>query len=803
MAVEVWTVIGVTRQFRLSIIVLMLLGPPPVAKAQFASFSGCPPGDLISSSRVDDYWDAAISFTRDDALALRDGHYQYHFRVQNKYWDEGFGWKVFYDERDRPFAKFFSGMHILGSGISTTGSWQYFNPNDRYDWFEGTYDTPSLPDAMLDGQTVSATFRDAAGHANLVQYNPYAWQAGPALESSLDLHDLVDGDIPLVSGRTEFARPGISADFESLIIGLPTAKHPGNGAVVAFAQDSSGDWRGWDITADLPGNARPVVAALVPSPPETVRLIGINPDGRLIWLQWQIGSSAVNFGLINLPDWEFVAIDGSLVVVPGADGRTSILGIDRQSGHLLHVAYTESFGIALAEDVTREAESGGLFSSGQLSSAFVGRSPAKHVWQSDGELTASRIVVDASGDSFKVFLTRDDFHVQAYTLAGGCRGEICARREWTSIDLDRVAFSLSASNIFQPPRDDSDAIEVSQTLVRAPDGLLGIGARATEDSGNLVHIRQVAAASFLYKPLLQFTDVSGLVTGDDRIEEVRLSPVDLPSAHAGPDGTVHAIATNGQGRLVHYFSPSYTRDWNVADVHSDTYGSLTELLNSRLYTTSPGAASLTSEAGDIHVVGFSKDPESMPSTAGRLTHFILRVGRPWHSNFDYYNWADGRQGSFRFESDRDDAPVAWAVNRIRSPDRIKMKCPSFNRAAGPARIASIMLHEATHLHYKTKFDVWDHVIIDGTDMDPWIWHDLGAVALNRLEPNSDHRHSMYQIQVEYLADIAEFGAPWLPFRVRDGARFRANTIIENNIVNPVIIGEDGQPVPFRVGLPRP
>jgi hypothetical protein len=102
-----------------------------------------------------------------------------------------------------------------------------------------------------------------------------------------------------------------------------------------------------------------------------------------------------------------------------------------------------------------------------------------------------------------------------------------------------------------------------------------------------------------------------------------------------------------------------------------------------------------------------------------------------------------------------------------------------------------MLHEATHINFASKWDVWDH---DSNDKDRWYHHGVNDYAIGDLEVGDGRTHSMRQIQVEFLADVAEFAAFWVNWSMSDGAKTFANNYIDNRFSNDV---------GWRVGEPRP
>lgn len=148
---------------------------------------------------------------------------------------------------------------------------------------------------------------------------------------------------------------------------------------------------------------------------------------------------------------------------------------------------------------------------------------------------------------------------------------------------------------------------------------------------------------------------------------------------------------------------------------------------------------------------------------------------PWHSDVDYYRWAAGSQHGFRFEPEYGEGPYAEAIWGYFTTDRVEMRCPSFNSRTAGVR-AGTMLHESTHHIYKDL----EH---QGTCecIDDWFFHYLNSYPYGSL---AGHKHSMVQIQIEFLCDLAEFGEGWVPYTTRRVAQDEANNRMTNRIRNP-------------------
>lgn len=124
--------------------------------------------------------------------------------------------------------------------------------------------------------------------------------------------------------------------------------------------------------------------------------------------------------------------------------------------------------------------------------------------------------------------------------------------------------------------------------------------------------------------------------------------------------------------------------------------------------------------------------------------------------------------------------AAASVIGLTTDDRVELACMSFDNT--PERLATngavdrgaTMVHESVHQRYG------DHFLGSGgmphsAAGDDWYTH---GVFYGQLGVGI---HSAVQLQVEYLCDIAEFPAGWVPFSVYTTAAADANTLIEESI----------------------
>jgi hypothetical protein len=158
--------------------------------------------------------------------------------------------------------------------------------------------------------------------------------------------------------------------------------------------------------------------------------------------------------------------------------------------------------------------------------------------------------------------------------------------------------------------------------------------------------------------------------------------------------------------------------------------------------------------------------------------------KPWHSSSDYSNWGNAHQDDWRYEpndANGPNDPYAIAHGGFWQFDRIEMTCKGINNSAGER--AGTMLHEATHMVYWQ----WDHHANDpGSNCsedctDEWLFHELGEYGYGTLP---GHKHSMNQIQIEFLCDLGEFADPWVPITIAQMAWAESNNRMNNRILNP-------------------
>jgi len=162
---------------------------------------------------------------------------------------------------------------------------------------------------------------------------------------------------------------------------------------------------------------------------------------------------------------------------------------------------------------------------------------------------------------------------------------------------------------------------------------------------------------------------------------------------------------------------------------------------------------------------------------------------PWHGNEDYYTWASGRRHHFRYKPVDTGGAYAETFADMRFNEfgqfglvhRAETNCPLFTISSGFR--AGTMLHESTHVIYW----MWNHRPNNpGSNCsthcsDDWFFHALDNYEYGQL---SGHTHSMNQIEIEYLCDLSEFPAPWVPQGAALVAGAAANSRMNNRVLNP-------------------
>jgi hypothetical protein len=158
----------------------------------------------------------------------------------------------------------------------------------------------------------------------------------------------------------------------------------------------------------------------------------------------------------------------------------------------------------------------------------------------------------------------------------------------------------------------------------------------------------------------------------------------------------------------------------------------------------------------------------------------------WHNSSDYAKIPSGvgtkwtnRPHRYRHEPEFAEDAGMSAFAGVFKTDRVEIKCPGFK--ATPSEIASRLLHEAEHIILSNWWSEAKHKQLRGQDADRWYAH-------TRTDPSDPYaftsKHSSYQVQAEFLCDIAEFPADWVTIGMRNLYGRTANSYLNNNILNP-------------------
>jgi hypothetical protein len=177
----------------------------------------------------------------------------------------------------------------------------------------------------------------------------------------------------------------------------------------------------------------------------------------------------------------------------------------------------------------------------------------------------------------------------------------------------------------------------------------------------------------------------------------------------------------------------------------------------------------------------------------------------WHAVEDYKSSASAADNRFHGSFYQRFIQYSGSANASTEPGRrTDLHCPLFDLGASnnsPSARAGTMLHESWH-HWQYKHGyVSSHPPCGSPahDCDYYYFHrisDFDFGQLDRYDPNPEHLlfHSPRQVQVEFLADLAELSQPWVQTSVTQAARAFGNARLRAEFVNAV---------GYRIGDPRP
>ena len=183
----------------------------------------------------------------------------------------------------------------------------------------------------------------------------------------------------------------------------------------------------------------------------------------------------------------------------------------------------------------------------------------------------------------------------------------------------------------------------------------------------------------------------------------------------------------------------------------------------------------------------------------------------WHGTVDYRDigealWSPAHN-QIRYLPEDTEAWLAYAQTDLY---RTKLGCLLFKSGDSrnnPVTRSGDYIHEGWHHWQWTYYQAVGHIEGPsgacqqaGNACDYYWWHRVGDYAIGEMwkmgwAPSGRRLyHSPNQAQVEYLCDLAEYAAAFVPTIVRDLARSEANIRLSERFVNVV---------PYRCGDPRP
>lgn len=369
------------------------------------------------------------------------------------------------------------------------------------------------------------------------------------------------------------------------------------------------------------------------------------------------------------------------------------------------------------------------------------------------------VIADPQG-KLRVFRRTDDGHLALFRRS--------IQGEWTIQDLTSL-----------PNIGNAYCIRFIPSAALGVDGTIHVV--ATTDDYELIYYSRPPGASWSALNLTQ-TAQETMLFATSMGGEVE------PIIFIGPDAEPHVLAHGP----VHFFRALYgylpgqfTFNWIAHDLARGRPGKrIVSRPNPSLgpdCTLSIVGTTAADQAGDIHLIHFSTS----------------RRGLPWHDPDQYAEWAAGKSGctdsDWRYEPEdasyKDgDEILGYAQSGAGATDRVEMWCPSFDEDCGPGVRAGVMVHEATHIRYGN----WKGVFPHESGKDAWYYHLLGEAS--NFSRSKKKLHTPYQLEAEFLADLAVFPQPWIPAGVVEEAKDRFKYLIENKFTNDV---------PWTLDEPKP
>lgn len=687
----------------------------------------------------------------------------YEFHKQD--WDEGWGWKKC--EPQFEFVKMWNAS-VLMSWIdhTRTGRWKLDSIQDLGPDASGVVTdlTPNLwgppaasqPVVFVDFYGIAWVFiRSGAGEIIHYRYDTAEFNPSTTLNYV---------NVSQISSNPS----GSALTFQGpvsvrLVLGERLAVFGLSGStpapMVLFLSTGSG----WEARPLVPGGLELQVAtpAVLRADSGATYLIGVNGSGRLV--EYMLSPNYDLNSIVMLPFLEAVwraSKDPAGLVAMIVENRINVFVPRDPDGKLLHFWRDLPNGTWTAQNLTDAIES--------APSMVVGSRLA---------------LIKRSGPNLTIFGRNSSGELIRYARDRKCTVRLaaygCVLREnvWAADNISRAA-TVDAS----PPSGQTWILDTTFTdgpyAALAPDGterVFGIGLGLFTE-GNRNHVKYYYQTKD-QPAVWRKTDLTMNTTGAQPVLMADVqTTIGIPRVTllTGGDG-VRFFVLNVAGRLVRYrctragepCSSQVAGDQNPPSLHT---------------AFQPGGT-FDPVVGD-HVIGIQVGSR-------RLLHHQFIGDHAWHASEDYENWASGHIHDFHYEP-RDETPddrIAEAQGGLWQSDEVHLFCQSFN-SVSPSERTAIMLHEATHIHFWGDFD---HTGDD--DRDPFLLHGLGEIPPGSLDAEeSGHKHSPYQIEIEYLADLAQFAYDSVPFILRTVAESSANSLLNNRIA-----GEPG----WKVGLPRP
>lgn len=715
------------------------------APARFEST--CPNPANAGDEDAWDYYNGSTAFRSwmDDAMNLPETK-----------WNEGWGWHD--DDSEKEYNKMISATILLAYGITSEGRDWYARALPPSVPALNASGPPSAPSAILrkpSSREVSYFMRSGTGRLVHVEVDPTK-ATGELVE------DVTGAAVGPHHGALHYRSPVpfVVAGDQKLRVVAPTGYVTGSlastlgvdpGTVLLYEETGVAAPWGWRVTALTSqgmGNPTPLGMdhAGVVATDFGAHIFGPNASGHLIHMTWSATSGVtgtLNVTLNSPSPGTLGSVRGRPAGLLLSDGSLRIAAI-AEDGHLL-LFTRSSAGSWDSVDATDDAATTLILdAASELSIARL----------ATGELgVAGR---DANG------------HIILYRMR-------VASGAWLATDLSAAVPSVSNYTTRVAPQ---------FTRAGTQDLIVGIN-----NVTPIVFGRDGTAWPGVRLHAGIINDTARTLAGGVAVTMQR-----NVSFGSGSGTTAQIFGVDASGRMLGYrchtechLGPS----WDIDLLNVDLYaGSTLDATTEPQWPPVSGGSfsSLGEESGADHVAALNP-------ARSRLVAYGRRWSRSWHTNWDYVVWASGLVHGFRYEPHdryKKDGKTydAWAVSGWGTTDRAEMWCPSFQGDEGEtARRAATMLHESTHITYGSWKGIWKH---GSGGRDHWYshgLHDIGPDELGRSD-----KHSMRQIQVEFLADIAEFPGHWITWDIMEEAKSDANSIINDRFSNTV---------PWTVGVPRP